>query len=869
MVDVKNSSVRTARRGDWRPQTKPQSLMSARLGLRQRGAQLILLWEVLWRAFWQPVAIGGLFAALTLLDALPLLGGWAHLAVLLALIAAFTIAAIRGVRTLELPTQTQARRRLERDNHLDHRPLTMLEDNLAAGQGEAGSEYLWQAHVDQTLGSLGRLRVGAPKPGLARRDPVALRYAVLLLLFVGAVIGYRDLSDRFARSAVPDISLGADGATAGLELWVTPPDYTGLAPIFISGGRAGPEKSEDIILVPAGSKIVAQVHDAGGAPELSFGGHNWVLEALDDRSWAIEFDVFLEGVGDLPLETEIILKQDGRQIGRWPAAYIADLAPEIEFVAAEEEESEGARGKAFSVRYAATDDFGVTELVARIWRIDQPGRGFDLTLPMPRGSNGLPISVSQDLTAHPWAGLPVDVKLEARDALGQLGTTQYMAILLPERVFLHPVARVIAASRKILIRDPAQRLDIAHALGRLADRRESYGNDVAVFLALTAAGTRLTRNPPPMVPWRSYSLVNQDSAIGEPVIIEVMDLLWETALRVEDGGMSTAQRELADLQRQIQEALEDGASDERVAELMDQLSEALDRLFEAAAEQLRQALENGELPQLNPDNLALGQQDLQDMIDRARQLAEMGADEAAADLLSQLQQMLDGMRAGTQLGNLQQQQGESQAQQLMQDLQGIIGDQQELLDETFQRNQDGKREQEGEDQADREGAGRQEDLRGRLGEFMRELGDALGELPGELGEAEGAMRRSTEEFAQGRPGQSIGPQENALELLRQGGQAAAQALAEQGQNQGQGQGQGLVFGFGQPPGQRGSRQPGTDPFGRELDGNRGFSRDDVDVPDEGDIQRAREILEELRERAGDRGRTQDELDYIERLLRRF
>jgi hypothetical protein len=43
----------------------------------------------------------------------------------------------------------------------------------------------------------------------------------------------------------------------------------------------------------------------------------------------------------------------------------------------------------------------------------------------------------------------------------------------------------------------------------------------------------------------------------------------------------------------------------------------------------------------------------------------------------------------------------------------------------------------------------------------------------------------------------------------------------------------------------------------------------VKVPDESDIQRAREILEELRRRLGERGRPPPELDYIERLIERF
>jgi hypothetical protein len=43
----------------------------------------------------------------------------------------------------------------------------------------------------------------------------------------------------------------------------------------------------------------------------------------------------------------------------------------------------------------------------------------------------------------------------------------------------------------------------------------------------------------------------------------------------------------------------------------------------------------------------------------------------------------------------------------------------------------------------------------------------------------------------------------------------------------------------------------------------------VKIPDESDIQRAKRIVDELRRRAGQRSREQFELDYIDRLLRRF
>ena len=60
-----------------------------------------------------------------------------------------------------------------------------------------------------------------------------------------------------------------------------------------------------------------------------------------------------------------------------------------------------------------------------------------------------------------------------------------------------------------------------------------------------------------------------------------------------------------------------------------------------------------------------------------------------------------------------------------------------------------------------------------------------------------------------------------------------------------------------------------DIFGRSAGGRRGYATGALKIPDRGSLQRAQEILDELRRRAAERSRPADELDYIDRLLRRF
>ncbi len=60
-----------------------------------------------------------------------------------------------------------------------------------------------------------------------------------------------------------------------------------------------------------------------------------------------------------------------------------------------------------------------------------------------------------------------------------------------------------------------------------------------------------------------------------------------------------------------------------------------------------------------------------------------------------------------------------------------------------------------------------------------------------------------------------------------------------------------------------------DPLGRYMPSPQGIDTRDLMIPDESAVERAQRILQELRRRAGQHRRPKIELDYIDRLLRRF
>ncbi len=403
-----------------------------------------------------------------------------------------------------------------------------------------------------------------------------------------------------------------------------------------------------------------------------------------------------------------------------------------------------------------------------------------------------------DLTPSPWAGLPVEIRLVATDALGQTGESETVRMKLPERVFTNPVARAIIEQRKELAIDPGSRIPVAEILGDLRSRPQLYDNDDMAFLGLRVAEERLR--------------LNHDAAsIGE-----VEQLLWDTALRIEDRHASLAQTELRRLERQLQEALAKNAPDQEIDRLMNEMKQALDRYLQALAENMARHPEQTRQPA--DTSQVLSSRDLEHMLDRAQELAKNGARDQARELLAQLQNMLENLRlARPQM----QQQGSSEAQQMMRGMRELMQRQQQLLDRSFgaeRQAQQGRMGMPGDHGGEPPGgkadmgdaAGQQEALRHSLGEMMRRMGDGLGDIPEPLGRAERAMNQAVQALRGGHPGEAIGPQTNALDQLQQ----AARRFAQQMQQR-------LGAGWGEPAdnefGRRAARRNAARPA-RPADG---------------------------------------------------
>lgn len=791
-------------------------------------ARLALWWERLWPAIWPAVGVAGVFLALALLDVWSLLPGWLHLGLLLAFAGAFGWVLWHHLRHLTPPTAGQARRRLERKNRLDHRPLTLLRDRLASDPGDSGARGLWEAHRARAAAAVRRLRVGIPEPGLARHDPLGLRAALILVLVVGFTAAGAEWPSRLARAFSPDF-VGLAVIPAELDAWIAPPDYTALPPIVLEAG--GPERR---LTIPTGSRFLARVHGGRETPTLRLDEDDIAFERVDPLTHRLELTI--EG-GE-----RLAVVQDDRELAAWPLTVVPDEPPRVAFA---DPPSRSARS-ALRIEYEADDDYGLASVTLRIRREGSEER-LEIGLPLPSpGAKRSNEASFHDLTPHPWAGLPVILVLAARDGIDQEGLSGTFEMALPERIFNHPVARALIEQRKALTLDPNRRGQVAAALDAISALPEHFFDDVVVYMALRSARWRLAYDQ------------------GESAIAEVQDLLWDTALRIEDGTLSLAERDLRAAQQALMEALSGEASDAEIERLMDELRQALNDFLRALAERaLEQVAEGDPLEGVDPNAMMLESQDLLDLLEQARELSRSGAREAARDLLAQLQEMLENLRAGVMAGMPRD--GDQRYGRNLRELGELMRRQQQLLDKTFRQSRQGQGQGEGETRKPGEGmpgmAGSQEELRRRLGEIMRRLGEGRGQIPGALGRAERSMFQARRALEGSQAGEAARSQTTALDEMRQGARALIEEMMQRFGNMGEGQ-----------QGRGRSRFENQDPLGRPLPGGQedgGITGDFVKIPDKADLQRARQILDELYRRSGERARPPAELDYIDRLLRRF
>ncbi|MEM1074825.1 MAG: TIGR02302 family protein [Pseudomonadota bacterium] len=792
-------------------------------------------------------------------------------------------ALIFGVRQFRFPSHEAALVRL--DATLAGRPLRALLDTQTIGAADAASATVWRAHQTRMAERAADASPVAADLRISDRDPYALRFVAVLAFAVALCFG-----SIWRIGSVADMAPGSGGLASGpvWEGWAESPRYTSRPTIYLNDIDAS------ALTVPVGSLITVRMYGEVGALTLSetVSGR---IEVPPASNPAQDFIVVQDG--------EITINGPG---GRsWQVAVVQDAPPTIAILS---DPSASALGE-MTLPYEAADDYGV-EAGEAIFSLDlasvdrrygltvDPEGRPDLIVPLPMPISGsrdaFEENLIEDFSEHPWANLPVQVRLTALDGAEQQFETDPRAITLPGRRFFDPLAASIIEARRDLLWARANGPRIAQVLRAVSYLPES------VFRNQTDA-LRLRKLIKTLETHAKHGMDDEKQQT-------LADEMWDLALLLEEGDLSNAAERMRRAQERLNEAIKNGASDEEIAELMRELRRATEDYLQQLSRQAeRQQQENGQQQGNQQNSMQITQDDLQRMMDRIQELMEQGRMAEAQQALQELQQMMENMRV-TQ--GQQGQGGQSPGEQAMEGLAETLREQQGLSDQAFRdlQEQFNPNAQAGENQGnegrnggqgrgtEHEGQGQGEGQSGEgqqaengqpgqggaqdgtqdgsIADRQRALRDELRRqqqnLPG-AGTPEGddardaldragrAMDGAEEALRENDLAEAIDNQGQAMEALREGMRALGEMMSEQQQNAQPGQGT-----------QESDRRANArDPLGRES-GNSGAQGDDSPLALNDDAYgRARELLDEIRRRSGEADRPEVERDYLNRLLDRF
>jgi len=819
----------------------------AKATLKRIETPLRLTWAGLWaeravRAFWPLWTL-----AITLLSALSF-GLQDHLALEMVWFGAVVSGAgligamVHGLRQFRRPRRAEALARL--DSQLPGQPLAALCDRQAIGAADPASQAVWAAHLARMAERAKAARAVSPDLQLASRDRFALRYAALTALVMalsfGSVWRLGSLSAMAPGGGAPLLTEGPVW-----EGWLKPPAYTGKPVLYLNDQTAG------ALVLPQGSKAQIRLYGAPGSLILS--------ETVSGRT---DGPPASDPVQDFTLQQSGKLEIDGPGGRAWDVTLTPDTPPTI----AADGPIARDKGGRFRQKFIASDDYGISRAQVTISldlaavdrrfglaRDPQDVAPVVLDLPLPRRGKRAEVvaTLVDDLSQSVLANMPVTLRFDATDAAGQHGQSEPLAVVLPGKRFFDPVAAALIEMRRDLLWSRANAPRTVQVLRAITYAPEGLFSDEKLFLRLRVALKRLASDAENLTP-----------ALRD----EVAEELWQIATLVEEGDLNDAKERLKRAQDRLAEAIRRGADPAEVQELMDEMRQAMDDYMEMLAQNMEERTPE---EQSANGGATLSENQLQEMLDRLQKLMEEGKTAEAAELLAQIQDMMANMRVVQDDGAGKGRGGPGQ--QAMRDLGDTLRGQQGLSDDAFRDMQRGRQTEGAPGEGGDPGKGqslaeRQEALRQKLEELERQ-----GKLPGagsEAGEdgrqrledARRAMREAEKALRdQNLPG-ALDRQAEALRALREGLRDLGEAMAQQNQQEGQGQ-----------KGQQANRETpeGRDPLGRQQGEGLRIGSDDNMLSDKEVYRRAEELLDEIRRRSGDLGRSEGERNYLKRLLDLF
>ena len=746
-----------------------------------------------------------LLTVLGLFNAHRLVPIWAHWLTLVAICAATALIAWRTRPPALRASRAEALRRIETDGRVRHEAAQALEDRPFAGDNA-----LFEAHRRAMTAEAAKARLARLRALFDDVDPHGVRFVALGLLAIGLVAAGGDGPARLGELFWPRPPVEASAP----DLWIEPPAYAGKAPVYLlkAGLRAGDAAGS--IVAPEGSRVLAQIRGKGKMSLTLAGGGSRTEASLSADGRKGELVASESGV--------LRLKAGGRS-HRFALEVTGDTDPTIVFL---ETPTVAADGR-LVVRMRIDDDYGATKIALEMRLQPDQKRPLDapaieektlgeiriIDIPAVRKGD---FEATLALDADPWAGKAVIATLVAIDDAAQKGESGEERFVLPARAFFNPLARAVVEQRENLAMAPGSWRRAEWAFNGLTLAPQYFYDKPTDYLLLRTAMWRVSRRK------------------GEDADATVEEL-WPLALQLENETLELARQRLDAARAALAEALASGADDETLERLTEAMRRALNAYVAALAQSGDPAAQD-----VPPADQEMEAADLDEMLNDVRDLARKGARGAAQQALEDLQSVLENLRFSKTAGETGEEAGGGGASGEAGDM---IARQRDIANEAFAESE--TRALDGAALSGAEGA-----LASDLADLIDRIDNAgksadAKPAPKALSQALADMRRAERALADQEFSSAGAAMERAIGRLRE----AAGELAEREQQRAE----------GGAPGAR-------DPLGRPLGDVRG---DGVEIPEISDQQQARELLIELRRRLANGERTQEEIDYLERLLERF
>lgn len=890
-------------------------------------ARAFLIWET-YAAILAPAMLAvALFSAAAFLGIWERIGDpWRGIALIISLF--FIARSLRRALSLRFPTQSDSRRRLERDSGQSHRPLDTLDDKPAL------SVQAWPAHYKKALSQAKAIRRPQRRSVLGPIDKYFLRFGAPLILAAAMIYSAGFGFERIKNAVKPSWQSAINPAKVSFEAWIDPPQYTGRPPIYF--------KDKADVIIPAGSELVMRLSGTKDAPR--------------PKLWQKSRTRFLslKRLGPKSFEARVLISSSGKAEWRvgtqrkiWTLNTEADMPPDVEFV----DPPKADKRDRLVFSYQLEDDYGVETLRLEMAQIIDGVDEVD-TFNSKLAFADVPLSGGSikktdksgavlDLTKHIWAGEKVIGRLIAIDGAGKQARSEPAYFTVPDKIFVEPLAKAAAEQRQLILSakgqdyapsvprtgamgyfntyEPELRLDRAPAsiqraallIDAVTDRPDELFQDPAIYMGLRHIHQRLR-----------YAR-NMDELGG------IDEDLWKIALRAEFGTLGTALEEMREAEERLRVGMARRAPEREISTLFERYDLSVENYTE---ELRRKALEEGDVRQAGGGGGGSMESvdEIQELLKAIEDANKAGDTEGARRALARLAEILENMKIqltqGPGGGDGDGFGGEmsEEMKKSLEELADMMGEQRELQDETRQSERDSADGQNDGSLSPQELAQQQSDLQEVLEAFRKAIDDELentqsggqegdqngsgsGEQAGTEGEGADEGESSGGENSDGEGGGSQSAENGNQSGSQNGSEAGSKSGAEGGSGLsiadlmdkvrrsmndsesnlragelGQARrdqaevmqdlrelGEKLAEIAAEQSGQGETNGEGQDPLGRSAEGGVNSENSDADLDMKNNAERSREILEELRRRAAEQNRKKQEREYLERLLKQF